>query len=378
MLSGQESPDHGARSNGDEVVAGLPWVPEILARQGWRTRALVSASVLDATVGFDRGFHDFDSTFERRRIRGHGLLSFLGFRPHKGSARHRPGAGTLALLDDLAPGHRTFTWIHLYDAHWPYEPGAEAAARHGLQDPTPLPAVLGGPFAGVREEQLTTALVDRGKRLYRAGIDELDQLVGALLATVPCDTTVVVVGDHGESLDEHGYHFSHGRYPYAPDARVPLLVRAAGWEPRSVETVVSLVDVAPTLLELAGLPAPPSMPGRSLAHPVERPAVTHCYATGFREPMDDDGDVEPEAGAALGPFGGIAVREGRWSAVQVRGRPTALFDRSVDPRELDPLPLPADHPLAVRLRAEAARTGEEPKELDEATREMLRALGYVE
>ena len=378
MLSGLEAPDHGARSNGDEVADQLPWVPELLARAGWRTRGLVSASVLDASVGFGRGFGRFDSTFERRRVRGHRLLSFLGYRPHKGSAHHRAGADTLELLARAPAGERTFTWIHLYDAHWPYEPGPEAAARHGLDDPTPLPAALGGPFAGTRRELLTPERIDRGKRLYRAGIDDLDRLVGRLLAEVPCGTTVVVVGDHGESLDEHDYHFSHGRFPYAPDARVPLLVRAAGWEPRRVDVPVSLVDVAPTLLELAGLPVPPAMTGRSLARPEERPVVTHCYRTGFVEPVDDEGDVATEPGLELGPFGGIAVRDGRWSAIQVLGAAPALYDRQVDPRELDPLPLPEEHPLRARLLAEAARTGQEPDAVDPATLEMLRALGYVQ
>jgi arylsulfatase A-like enzyme len=376
MLTGLDSPGHGARANGDPVDEALAWAPELLARAGWRTRGLVSASVLDASVGFARGFEAYDSTYERRRVRGHGLVSFLGYRPHKGSAHHRAGGETLALLDGIGEGPRSFVWIHLYDAHWPYEPSGEAAARHGLDDATPLPAALGGPFAQTRRGLLTPELIDRGKRLYRAGIDDLDRIVGALLARVPCETIVVVVGDHGESLDEHDLHFGHGKHPYAPDVRVPLMVRAPGWAPGVVDAPVSLIDVAPTLLELAELPVPASMLGRSLARPDGRPVVSHCYSEGFvrrtdrGEPTTDD--------LALGPFGGIAVRDERWSAIHVLGQPPALFDRRADPRELSPLPLPEDHPLAAVLAFERTRTGEEPEPLDPATLEMLRALGYVQ
>jgi len=368
LLSGLDSPTHGVWSNGDPLAADIPWVPEILAANGWRTRAAVSAAVLDASLGFDRGFRRFDSTFERRLLRGHPLTSFLGFRPHRGSSHRRSGMETVRLIGDLDASQRTFTWVHLYDAHWPYQPSSEAAARHGLADPTPLSPLLGGQMTLPGRPKPTTEQVERGKALYRAGIDDLDRVVGSLLDSLPPGAAVVVVGDHGESLGEQGIVFNHGSVPYSSQTHVPLMVRGDGWHAGAVDTVVSLVDVAPTLLHLAGLEPPVEMLGRSLALPAVKPVVSHVRARS----SSNEEQTQDHAG-------GIAVRKGRWSVVAVGGAPPALFDRSSDPLELAPLPLPPGHELESQLRAERLKMpGETAGQLDEETRAMLQSLGYVE
>ena len=368
LLSGLDSPAHGIWSNGDPLPADIPWVPEILEAQGWRTRAAVSAAVLDASLGFNRGFRDFDSTFERRLRRGHPLMSFLGFRPHRGSSHRRSGMETVGLVGRPPAGHRTFTWVHLYDAHWPYVPSAEAAARHGLADPTPLSPGLGGQAALLRRSKPTQQQVERGKTLYRAGIDDLDRVVGHLLDRLPPGAAIVVVGDHGESLGEQGIVFNHGSVPYSSQTHVPLIVHGDGWPAGAVDTVVSLMDVAPTLLHLAGLEPPDEMSGRSLALPTPRPVVSHITPGAGKQ----EGEGKARAGS-------IAVREGVWSAIAVGSDPPALFDRSADPLELSPLPLPPGHDLEFLLRGERLRMpGETPEHLDEDTRAMLRSLGYVE
>ena len=136
-----------------------------------------------------------------------------------------------------------FLWLHLFDPHYPYlapeEPG----------------------FFGPRE-------LDR----YDAEIRYTDRELGRLLAELTrrgLDERMViaVIADHGDEFGEHGIRF-HARSLYNQVVRVPLLVHAPAAPPRVVETPVSLVDVMPTLLELAGAPVPTGLNGWSLAQAV--------------------------------------------------------------------------------------------------------------
>jgi arylsulfatase A-like enzyme len=107
----------------------------------------------------------------------------------------------------------------------------------------------------------------------------VDDLVGQLIRCLEerglSDNTVLIVtADHGEALFEHGY-IGHNTQLYEESIRVPLLVKLPGQAPRKVEDVVELIDLGPTILELAGVPVPESMQGRSLFDPrADRVAFT--------------------------------------------------------------------------------------------------------
>lgn len=372
MFSGIPPVDHGVWTNGDVVDDGLVWIPQLLQQAGWSTRGFVSAAVLDSGLGYARGFDTFDSAFVRRPIRGHGLVSFLGYRPRKGSDHSRPSRDTVALV--TPPGsRRTFTWVHLYDAHWPYQPGEQAAARHGLEDNSPLPGGMRLPFARNTSRLLDPQMLDRGRRLYRAGIDDLDGLIGELLAATSPGTMVVVAGDHGEHLGEHDYPFTHGRLPYAPSTRVPLMVRAPGWDPAVVDELVSLLDVGPTLLTLAGVEVPAPMASPPLDQRIpDRVVVSTCFP--FAERADDN-----PPSTKPGIFSGLAVRQGTRTAAWSLDVELSTYDRSTDPRELLPVAAAMDDPLVLRLQREIA-TAEPRDSLPTGAdiREALEALGYVE
>ena len=124
---------------------------------------------------------------------------------------------------------RFFLWTHFYDPHRPYEPPEPFASRYA-HDP------------------------------YVGEIAYADFHIGRLLDTLERQgrldgTLVIVAGDHGESLGEHGER-DHGIFVYESVLRVPLIIRAPAIEPRRVESVVRLVDVLPTALDLLGLPVP--------------------------------------------------------------------------------------------------------------------------
>lgn len=387
MFSGLSPREHGVRRNGAELDGSLPWLPEELDRAGYHTRAVVSAAVLEGSLGFWRGFDAYDSQFaelgeggdaEDRRarlVRGHGLLSWQGWRRRAGSAFHRAGADTLAVLDD-APAREapTFTWVHLYDAHWPYTPSPEAARRAGLDDHEPLsggllPVFLLQGQGGISPEDLA-----RGQALYRAGLDDVDALVGRLLEGVGEDTLVVVVADHGESLGEHDYTFNHGMLPYAPDTRVPLILAGPGVEPGRVESPVAVADLGRTVLELAGLAVPEGMGGRSLLEPdPERIVVSASWAKEFPGAVSE--------GEELGPWAGVAVRQGRGTAAVTRWQAASLYDRDRDPRELAPLGDDEAEdlaPLRAAMRLELDQPVAGAAEVEEGMEAALQALGYLE
>ena len=360
LLSGLPPRIHGVIRNGVPLPDDLPWLPAVLSEAGYRTQAFVSAAVLEGDLGLSRGFERYESTFSDRLARGSPFLGLRGWRRREGSTFHRAGAETLDRLfaDGLPEGGPRFTWVHLYDAHWPYTPSAAAAARVGLADPTPLGDPLLPMSLAMGGQTPDAETVARGAALYRAGIEDLDALVGRLLERVDPGTVVLLVGDHGESLGEHGSTFNHGFTATTPDTWVPLLLRAPGVEPGVEASPVSTCAVAPTLLSLLEIPLPEGMSG---------PTLFESAGAGVSEAWLGRGE---ERGLE-----GVALREGRRSVVR-QGEVVEGFDLERDPRELHGAPVEEGDPLVERARGIRGRVAGEG--LSEGRREALRALGYVE
>jgi choline-sulfatase len=250
ILTGLLPPHHGVRNNGAApLAAGTPTLATVLAGAGYRTAAFVGAFVLDHRFGLDRGFAVYDDEIERPAD-----ASWL-------LEAQRPGDQVvdraLAWLgaDDARP---FFLWVHLYDAHAPYNPPSPYRERHPGK---PYDGAVA--FADAQVGRLLAALTARG-------------LDGS--------TVVAITADHGESLGEHG-ELTHGLLLYEPVLAVPLLLRAPGLAARRVDTPVSLVDLAPSLAGLLGrqLPAPPggALDGRDLSPALlagREPAPAELYA----------------------------------------------------------------------------------------------------
>jgi arylsulfatase A-like enzyme/Tfp pilus assembly protein PilF len=220
MLTGLVPPRHAVRDNG---IARLPAAATTLAERaraaGLSTAAFVSALVLDRSFGFDQGFDVYDQPP----------------RPDEQTSSHyveRDAHATLAAatrwLEKRRADERFFLWIHLFDAHVPYQPPPDCLARAG-----------GDPYRG------EVAFVDR----------ELGTFLDTLRARALLETSLlVVVGDHGESLGEHGEP-THSAFCYDATLRVPLLLRhpAGRRAGERSNAVVSVVDVFPTALAALGL-----------------------------------------------------------------------------------------------------------------------------
>jgi arylsulfatase A-like enzyme/Flp pilus assembly protein TadD len=225
ILTGLFPPRHGVRDNGTFVLAPQTvTLAERLAGAGYDTAAVVAAVVLARRHGLDQGFRVYDDDL------GAGYAQGTNVSERDAEATT---AAALAALDRLKPPF--FLWTHYYDPHEEYRP------------PTRFADALTG-----------------AHRLYDGEIAFVDEQLARLLARLPADTVIVVVGDHGEMLGEHG-ETTHGLLPLAGARRVPLILAGPGVPGgRVVDSLVRTVDVAPTLLAAAGLPAAAELDGRSL------------------------------------------------------------------------------------------------------------------
>lgn len=365
MLTGLGVEQHKVTVNGQKVPVSLPWVPEELQAAGWNTRAVVSAAVLDGSLGLARGFDSYDSTFDHRYARAFAFLNWGGVLSHAGTAENRAGASTLALIPSFPAG--SFTWIHLYDAHWPYAPSAAAGAAIGLEDVTPLPETGIGRQMNPSDTKWPEAEVERGKLLYRASLQDLDVLVRTVLERIPAEASVIIAGDHGESLDEHGYVFSHGRLPFAPDVHTVLAVRAPDLAPEWVDTPVSLQAIAPTLRALAGLEQPFGGFDLGLLGPIPAaPVLTVAFAAGFFDAQREH---------PLGPMAGVALRTPGRSTVWTRWTEPAGYDPYSDPRERIPMRI---EPAEEASLGSAAMSAGHMASPEPEMRSALEALGYLD
>ncbi len=236
--------------NGATRLTGVTTLAESLRSAGYDTAAFVSNVVLKTRTGLDQGFDVYDDLLPSSEA-------------NRGEYFERTADDTAgrALAWLAQPRDRPFfLWVHLQDPHGPYTPpGAWADAVDEVPLRTDrvlsvLPVNRGR--GGIPSYQALVGIrrAPRYAALYAGEIAFTDHWVGELLAAVDGDDAVIALtADHGESLDENGFFFQHGHTTTPEQALVPLIVVAPGIAPRRIEGVTSHVDIAPTLLELAGL-----------------------------------------------------------------------------------------------------------------------------
>ena len=314
----------------------MPSLATDLQARGVRTAAFVSAAVLDRRFGLARGFDHYDDALDRRDART--------------AIAERSGEETtaraLAWLRETGDDP-VFLWVHYFDPHAPYAPRLPLASD-------PYDAEI--------------AYVDRFVGELVAGLRATGRWAGAL---------AVFTADHGESLGDHGER-THGNFLYDATLRVPLWIKpphgsGAG---RRVDAPVGLVDVAPTIRELAGL--------GDLDRPSDGTSLAPLLGTGPAGVLLAQLRDRPLYLEALHPerFHGWSRLRGvsRGALKYVEAPRPELYDRSVDPGERRNLI--AERPeVAAELAAWlAGREGEErdqPAAIDPATADRLASLGYA-
>ncbi len=357
ILTGTYPQFHQVNDFGVPLAADLPYAPAIFRSNGYHTAAFVGSLVLDPATrsapGFDRGFDTYEAGFHRRHV-GEDRYQ---------SIERRGGEVIGRTLDWLTTHHDGpfFIWVHLYDAHDPYDPPEPYKTRYAA---TPYDGEIAYEDAAV------------GKFLewlrFRGLYD------GALIA---------VMADHGEALGQHG-EATHGIFLYDETIHVPLLFklprnRAAG---ARVNTRARLVDVLPTILQAVQIPIPPAVQGESLL-PLLKPAAAArtAKATSKLPASLPDRPAYSESDYPHRTFGWSALRSlrtGKYLFVEAP-RPE-LYDQSSDPNALHNLDATSSAVAATlgsqldAFRQKTSTTKEAPKVVPDAgLQERLNALGYV-
>lgn len=372
MFTGQYPFDHGVMANEFRLAPDSRTLAELLRDAGYSTAGFVSGWTMSArTSGLDRGFDVYDDEVDDVR---------------------RNGAETvLRAIEWLGEGVSTpfFLFVHLFDAHGPYNPPGEFQAMFRSDSPGP-PLALIPPYQQMTDSEgrsVTTAnpYID----LYDGAIRFTDSLVATLLATVDREATVVVVaGDHGETFDERYWSVDHGGHVTDEQTRIPLLVSAPNLEPHRIDAMVETVDLMPTLVDLLGVEPSvgDSISGRSLV-PLTRGQGEQWRRLVFSSAKAVS-DRYADRGYELNSNRKIyAVRSQRWKLVNYPGTEEdywELFDLHTDPGETENVA--ASNPEVVHeLRTamgswlrQARQTDFRPVELSDEERRKLLALGYIE
>jgi arylsulfatase A-like enzyme/Tfp pilus assembly protein PilF len=353
ILTGLLPPAHGVRENGiDSLSDAHPTIATMLKNAGYRTAAFVGAYVLDRRFGLANGFDTYDDRIARdpnatERLEAErpasavvdAALAWLdqgpttnAQRPTTNAQRPTPNAQR-PTTNDQRP---FFVWVHLYDPHAPYAPPAEFRGRTKSAYDDEI-AYADSQIARVLEWLRDRALADR--------------------------TLIVVAGDHGEGLGDHGER-THGMLVYDSTLRVPLVVAGPGRSAAVRDEAVGLADVAPTILRAAGVTPPDEMNGRDL---LGGTGGTDLYS-------------ETEYPRATGWSPLQALTDGRWMTIRA-ANDVEVYDVASDPQQqhnVAPVQRSIANAMITRMDAiRASSTSSSARTISPEAQERLRALGYV-
>ena len=259
LLSGLSPESHGTRGDRDALSDAVPMVQEMLREEGYTTAAVVTNGVVSTKFGFGRGFDDFRYLPEQHKTN-----------PQIHQLSDRVNREIFEWLGGCDTTKPFFMYVHSTDPHAPYLPVSPyrerfaadvdpAIGRHPAVEALTQGKAVAGP--GVRQ-----GLID----LYDGEIAFNDENFGRLMKwlknnSLYDETLIVLTADHGEEFEDHG-RWQHGLTLYQEQLHVPLVVK----QPANLKAgqrrteMVSLTDVAPTLLEAVGINPPATMTGRSL------------------------------------------------------------------------------------------------------------------
>lgn len=366
LHTGRTPYDHGAivrsavggRTRVDGISSTVPTLAESLGAAGWRTGAFVENPQITRARGFARGFGSWDSPDDRTPPRSL-LLDPLGIALDGQPLVHRgrdPEARVDRALAWLAEADGpTFLWVHLLGPHLPWfdadlSPGTALGDALGPGNASRLNL----DFLRRGSLRWTPELRAEVRAAYTNEAARADAALARLVDAAGPDAVVLYTADHGEELGEHG-GWEHGHALWEEIVRVPLAMAGPGIPVGTFAGPASLVDVAPTLLGLAGV----SATGVDLrAVPSDRTLI-----------LADTLYFEEREGLIRWP----------WKLTRaLSGNDVRLVDLAADPGER--VDLAAANPevlttLSTALDHERARLGDTPVG---SIGEKLRALGYVE
>jgi len=229
ILLGVTALFHGVSENARSVVAGdFLTLAEFLKAKGYQTAAFIGAFPLDSRFGLNQGFDLYDEAYPARS--GSPFVY-----PERRAERVIESA--MAWWSKMDKSKKWFVWIHLWDPHAPYWPPEPFASRY-KNDP------------------------------YTGEVAYVDEQIGKLLSFLAKNnwaqnTLIILTGDHGEALGEHG-EMTHGYFAYNSTLWIPLIISGPKIKPGRSAAWVAHIDIFPTICDYLGLSRPPHLQGISL------------------------------------------------------------------------------------------------------------------
>jgi arylsulfatase A-like enzyme len=375
MFTGLPNSAHGLDAPARVLSPERATLAEALQARGYRTAGFWSGPFLHPRFGLGQGFDHYVNcagfAFDSDPRRANDLA-------HEDVTSPRLVEEVTRFLDDVGD-QPFFLFVHMWDVHYDYIP------------PPPYDTLFDPDYDGpVDGRGVANALEDLAPRdlehliaLYDGEIAWTDRHLGLMLERLDelglaGDTVVLVTADHGEEFFEHGL-FGHRKTLFEESIAVPLVVRAPGIGRRGLRVAepVGIVDLAPTILELAGVPPLADVLGRSLVpllngHTPDAPGVEVVSELSRRESL----------------LLSVRIDDRKVILDRTTGEPIGYWNLAEDPGELKNLLETGvlDEPLARRVQATNARLqalaerhalraieGPLPTELEER----LRDLGYI-
>src|ERR1039457_5871948 len=245
ILTGLLPSVHGVTDFGVPLSSQHVTAAELLKKFGYQTAAFIGAVILDSNTlapGLDRGF-DFYDNFPKTDSKNSD-----GTKKERWGRVERRGMEVVEHAEAGFEKHRTgahFVWVHLYDPHDPYEPPPPFSEKYKDH-----------PYDG-EIAYADSAVAHWIAFLKKAGVYD--------------NAIIVVAGDHGEGLGEHGEE-THGLFLYDTTLHIPLILKSAksAHAGAVIEAQVRTTDILPTILEATGIPAPAELNGESLLPLIEQ------------------------------------------------------------------------------------------------------------
>ena len=259
MLSSLPPYKHGAKRNGMSLFDRIKILPQHLRRHGYYSGAFISNWTLKKDLTrLNRGFDTYTEVFNKRR--------WFGILSAEGDAENVNEAALRWIYKNSK--RKFFLWVHYTDPHEPYVYRKEF--DYGYKDVIPSVYPEGSHFKKIRK--------------YDTEVGYDDHYIGELIKRMKelnlyDDSLIIFMADHGESFGEHDY-YGHGRMLYNSGLHVPLIVKFPGNvnDQTVIERNVSLLDIAPTILNHLGIPVPEDMEGEDLFNPKSEDRVLYFEA----------------------------------------------------------------------------------------------------
>jgi arylsulfatase A-like enzyme/tetratricopeptide (TPR) repeat protein len=343
ILTGLYPFQHGYRQNsGYRLTPGVQTLAARLKASGFQTGAFVGAFPLDARFGLTPGFDVYDGRFDNVGSGAEFLLP------------ERPATVVVSRATEWIRGthQKWFAWVHVYEPHAPYRPPPPFDREYASQP-------------------------------YYGEVAEVDRALAPLLdlarnsASTGRPTLVILTGDHGEALGDHG-ETTHGLFAYEATLRIPLIIAETGTQrhssfafketPEVSDQPARHVDIVPTILDVLAMPVPADLPGHSLRTRADRDGG--AGRASYFEAMESMIDF------GFAPLDGVLVGRDKYIQLPIpelydlktdRAEATNLVDRSAERART----------LSARLSDFHASRPASPRAEAPEVDARLRALGYV-